>query len=941
VAGGGIAVFAALVLALALPLAPAGAATRTPSVAGAFGALVRATGHLPRGAAGRKVRRQLLNSAKRARKLASRRPCRALSRLAAYRRSLRRVHKRARGRRIGAATLASDATAAAAALLSSGAARRCGGATVAPTDRPRARIMASDAKHLTLRVSFPAARFVGRSGAGRAFTRVVMDGVGDPGGVGGPELPGMNEQFAIPQGASASVRIGSTSSYTIGGVDVAPLQQQPVDTLDPRFADRPFRFDPGAYRSRAPFPHLPAQMGLQHAMRDLNVGELNLAGAQYQPGLRRLRVFTRMDVTVTFGGASRGYFADDRLMSPWNLPAQKLYRDSIANFDAVAANLVHLRRYLFCGEDLLIVTPAALAPAAQTLAGARQADGFRTSVVQTGGGPGQIGTTNTQIQSYIRGELTSVLCLVRPSYVVLMGSASQLPTFEAPDPRNPMTATVASDLPYSTTDDSHITADAALGRIPAPDLATANTVVGKIVNYEDNPPVSADFFKHGTIASYFQGPGPQDQRTFLRTSETIRDALQSLGGFLTRNVVDRVYDDDSSSVDPQTYDDGSAIPGDLRKPSFNWNGNCCTSDITNDWNAGRFFILHRDHGYPGGWGNPSYDQSQIASLTNGALLPVVFSVNCSSAQFDGASPSFVEQIVDKSGGGAVGAIGDTRVSPSGHNSTLTLGFFDAIFPSVLPSYGSSTPIRRMGDVLNAGKAYLDTQYAANDTNRQFEHYAYHYFGDPSMQLYGGFTAAPPHIDLSKVLATYQSIPVVNPGDPPFRVGVNVGDPGLEGAAVTLMRQGVPVGRGIVSGGQAFVSPDDGGGDTSNLSVSVDQDDYVTGSKPVSGTPSPTPGPPAPAKSTLTQSCPSSDYSYSPMTVSGTLSPAQGGVTISVTYTKPDGSTVVHSATTDAGGNWSDSITPSGVTGPWTIKSHYAGDASHAAADAGPCTVTVY
>ena len=791
-------------------------------------------------------------------------------------------------------------------------------------------------------MSFPAARFVGRSGAGRTFARVLMDGVGDPGGVGGPELPGMNELFAIPQGATASVRIGSTSSYTLGAVDVAPLQPQPVDTLNPKFADRPFRFDPAAYRSRTTFPRLPAQMGTQHTMRDLRLGELNLTGAQYQPGLRRLRIFTRMDVTVTFGGDNRGFFADDRLLSPWNLPAQKLYKDSITNFTAVASHLTHLRKYLLCGEDLLIVTPPALAPAAQTLASARQADGFRTSVVQTGSAPGQIGTTNSQIQSYIRGELTSTFCLVRPSYVVLMGSASQLPTFESPDPNNPM-STVASDLPYSTTDDSHITADVALGRIPAPDLTTANTVVNKIVTYEDSPPTSPDFFKHGMIASYFQGPGPQDQRTFLRTSETIRNALQKLGGLLfTRNVVDRVYDDDSASVNPQTYDDGSAIPSNLRKPSFNWNGSCCTNDITNNWNAGRFFILHRDHGYPGGWGNPSYDQSQIANLTNGALLPVVFSINCQSAEFDDPSPSFVEQIVNKSGGGAVGAIGDTRVSPSAHNSTLTLGFFDAIFPSVLPSYGSSTSIRRMGDVLNAGKAYLDTQYAAGDTNRQFEHYAYHYFGDPSMQIFGGFTSLPLRINLSKVAAAYQAVVPINPGDPPFRVMVNPGDPGLEGAAVTLMRQGVPVGRGIVSGGQALVSPDDGSADTSNLTVSIDQDNYVAGSKPVAGAPPPAPPPPpSPTTSTLTQSCPSSGTVLQPMTVSGTLSPAQTGATISVTYTRPNSTSFVDQVKTDASGNWTDTVTPSrSDVGNWTIKSHYAGDGTHTAADAGPCTVTV-
>ena len=89
--GAAIALVAALVLVLALPVASASAASRPPSVPGAFGPLVRDTGHLPRGLAGKKLRRALLRSAKRARTLSKRRPCVALSRLAAYRRSLGQV----------------------------------------------------------------------------------------------------------------------------------------------------------------------------------------------------------------------------------------------------------------------------------------------------------------------------------------------------------------------------------------------------------------------------------------------------------------------------------------------------------------------------------------------------------------------------------------------------------------------------------------------------------------------------------------------------------------------------------------------------------------------------------------------------------------------------------------------------------------------------------
>ena len=48
-----------------------------------------------------------------------------------------------------------------------------------------------------------------------------------------------------------------------------------------------------------------------------------------------------------------------------------------------------------------------------------------------------------------------------------------------------------------------------------------------------------------------------------------------------------------------------------------------------------------------------------------------------------------------------------------------------------------------------------------------------------------------------------------------------------------------------------------------------------------------------------------------------------------------------SATVDAQGNWSASVTPkAGETGNWTVSSAYAGDATHNGSKAGPCTVAV-
>src|SRR5207248_7975574 len=191
------------------------------------------------------------------------------------------------------------------------------------------------------------------------------------------------------------------------------------------------------------------------------------------------------DVRIDFVGKSTGLFADGRAGSLWNIAEQKTYRSSLLNYDVAISHLGDISRYIFCGEEYLIVTTHALKPAADTLAAARNADGISTRVVTLGSGDGDIGTTKEQIQLYIRGQLSSS-CLVRPSYVGILGDTAQVPTWKPSSPWYSATGgtgfdgKIASDLPYALADSADLLPDLAIGRMPAPDLATATNEVAKI-----------------------------------------------------------------------------------------------------------------------------------------------------------------------------------------------------------------------------------------------------------------------------------------------------------------------------------------------------------------------------------------------------------------------------------------------------------------------------
>ncbi|MBI3448303.1 MAG: hypothetical protein HY049_05225 [Acidobacteria bacterium] len=717
--------------------------------------------------------------------------CTALNILDAFRHQLRaKAGKQGVDPSI-AARLDTDVVVVVATLLGGPDTAGCGGGATPPAGGfgPEVTILSSDVNGFTAHVVFPRAHFVPRLGDGRPFVDIAMDGVGFGSRVGAPDVPVVSHHFAVPIGADVSVQMLGSSSYLLSGINLWPRQEQPADQSSP-FGDKPFAIDPAIYRANVPYPQAPVDASRLGAMRDLEVGGVETDAAQYNPAARMLRVYTAMDVKVSFVGRSTGLFGDDSLTSVWNLPFQSVYANSLVNYDVAKLNLGAIGSF-FCGEELLVITHPDLHAAAVSFADARIADGFSTRVFDVGSGEGQIGTTNTEIRDFIRGELRSG-CLIRPSYVALVGDTAHVPTFlEATSYGVGFDGKIASDLEYGLADSSDLFADIAVGRIPAPDLATAQTAVDKIVGYEDHPPFSFSFYGHATFTSYFQGSDSTDDRGFTKTSETIRDALVARG-----YSVDRVYTDDGPSVDPKFYYDGTSIPSALRKPGFAWNGT--GGQVVSHWNDGRFIVFHRDHGFPGGWANPDFTTSDIPSLTNGSFLPVVFSINCASGKFDDPTANFSEQLVQKAGGGAVGVIGDSRNSPSFTNNHIVLGMFDAIFPNVLPSYGKGTAIRRMGDVLNIGKLYMDSQNGLDfqsATETTAEHYLYHWFGDPTMQIY---TSNPFHFVVANAKALLLASGAVLVQLP--------GSDANDGIA-TLVQNGLPIGRAIIRDDEAMIIPD--------------------------------------------------------------------------------------------------------------------------------------
>jgi hypothetical protein len=701
-----------------------------------------------------------------------------------------------------------------------------------PKEHPRFEILQADNTVFSTALLLPAVQSWQVKGPdGTEYLELALPGV-DLEGVnpGQPSVPVVRRIIAIPDGAKVSVSgVEVRASHHMTDVIVYPVQPEPADlplAQEPSddempppetFMDAPFTIDEKAYASGDNFPPQIVSVQPLGKMRDLNVVQLNIAAGQFNPAKRTLQLFDKVQLAVKFDGGKEGFLPREVMNNPFDQHTLSLYELAL-NYEAVVkfpfpGGFVNR---ICWGHEYLIITDPMFRPAADTLRTWKIQKGISTLVVETGNDPGDAGSTPVAIQTYIRNKFNT--CLVRPSYVLLLGDAEHIAPFYRTTHYGDSAGT---DLDYALMDNADILPDLAHGRIPVDTLTDANRVVSKIVSYEQSPPFAGSFYNSMGFASYFQccredvADDGRTVRSFIETAELVRSEMVGLG-----YSVDRLYSTSTAyhpdyasagrNTTPRRYRNGANLPAAIGAGSgFSWNAT--STDVINTFNAGRFLMLHRDHGGVNGWGSPSFGNSHLNSLTNGNRLPVVYSINCASGLFDNetldpnaqdwnyntsVNNSYWAERILRMEGGAVGVIGDTRNSPTWANSALTRGLFDATWPGVVPEGGAHS-IRRLGDILNYGKFYLAGQVGVAQTAGSVDQNSantdivlYHVFGDPTLQMW---TSNPWFIRLPKLYY----IEKFNPSIWEVRYP-------LEGAVITLLQDGNPVARATVRNGVALL-----------------------------------------------------------------------------------------------------------------------------------------
>ncbi len=163
------------------------------------------------------------------------------------------------------------------------------------------------------------------------------------------------------------------------------------------------------------------------------------------------------------------------------------------------------------------------------------------------------------------------------------------------------------------------TPDLAVGRFSASSAADVTVQVNKAINYEKNP--SGDWYKKGLGIASDEGQGSGDDGE---------------GDWEHMDIIKE------NKLLPYTY---TNVVEAYKNPS--------DSDVENAVNGGLGVINYCGHGGPTSFVTSGFNNSDVNSLTNGAQLPIIFSVACVNGEFHKSGDCFAERWLKKENGGAV------------------------------------------------------------------------------------------------------------------------------------------------------------------------------------------------------------------------------------------------------------------------------------------------
>jgi hypothetical protein len=578
--------------------------------------------------------------------------------------------------------------------------------------------------------------------------------------LGFPQLPILTFYIEVTSDTPI-ITINSINFDFLHFYNLIPVQE--TETMAESDTINAFTKNDSVYNVNQFYPSDNVIVSLPSVCRGHKIATVEVYPVQFNPVTKQIKVVQNIDFVIHNAGSIES--------DKDNVLYDNFLKSNVINYEPNSTPDYNI--------DLLIISPDEFEDELIPFIELKNQLGIRTRVVNKT----EIGINNwfadpipddnyTGIDGYIH-TIYSLGGSSAPEFILLIGETNLLPTHYWNSSPYPL----ASDMYYTTmnVENPNVTwifdfPDMFLGRLSVDNCIELHNILNKIEKYSILPNTNnSNFYSTLLLAAYFQLVDfPSGNELFTErgyytwTSERIAEHL------LPNYNINRVYE--TQTPTPLYYRNGTEVNPDI--DFYGEEGGFLAEEavpaIIDQINEGCFLINHRDHGssanhynyiHPSAefWVKPNFSENDIQNLTNSDFFPIMFSVNCQTGWFDGATDfqlpnnydCFGEQLLSAENKGIVGFIGSARTSYSGFNEELDIGLIDAIWPDFdLFSSEIQVPTYFLGTILDNGKLFMYKNYIlTNGGNYGFDPPSvyekrlafeeYHVLGDPTLEMWTG------------------------------------------------------------------------------------------------------------------------------------------------------------------------------------------------------------
>ena len=551
--------------------------------------------------------------------------------------------------------------------------------------------------------------------------------------IGSPELPSLKKLISVPNDAEINIEIIHKESKKVKlsefDINQYILPRQPSISKESTADEIVFHINNKIYKEDRFFKDNIVSTELLGKMREVQLARIIISPFSYNPLKQELEIITSLEIKVSFTNAS-----EENNQMFYSAEFEHLYKKCINYLPASPEDIIttYPVKYVII-SDPLFQTPL------QPLIEWKTKKGFH--VVESYTNDPNVGTTTTSIKSYVQGLYDNATVNdPAPTYLLLVGDVSQIPSFSG------NSGSHISDLYYCEFDGGgDFYPEMYYGRFSANTVDEVEHQVEKTLTHEKY---------------LFSDPNFLDDIVLVAGVDANYAPTYGNGqiNYATDNYFNIAH---NLTIHNYLYGSGTPITSDMAQAS---------ASIISNVSEGTGLANYTAHCGSNGWGDPSFNTGDVASLQNYNEYGLVISNCCLPNKFD-EPVCFGEALLRADNKGALGHIGASNNTYWDEDYWWSVGNTSNI--SANPTY-SGTGLGAydcwmhengehqndwfitQAQILHAGNLAVTEAGGAE----QYYWEIYHLMGDPSLMPYVGIPTSL-NVSHNAILPTGASSFVVN------------------------------------------------------------------------------------------------------------------------------------------------------------------------------------